>query len=62
MDEIPVGKLKHVEIDRNQIIVEMSNKPMLLPISLPSDHALLVSNPNKIADLILNVTSGRSGK
>jgi hypothetical protein len=26
VDEIPVRKLKHVEIDRNQILVEMFNK------------------------------------
>jgi hypothetical protein len=35
VDEIPVGKLKHVEIDRNQIIVEIPNKPMLLPYHFP---------------------------
>jgi pimeloyl-ACP methyl ester carboxylesterase len=31
-------------------------------ISLPSSHASLVSHPNEIAQLILNATSGGSGK
>jgi hypothetical protein len=31
-------------------------------ISLPSGHALLVSNPNEIAELILNATNASNSR